>query len=235
MQRLQKIIASAGICSRRAADAYIAQGRVTVNGKTAALGSVADPAVDVIALDGKPISAAESTQYIMLNKPRGYVTTMKDDKGRKTVADLVRDIPTRLYPAGRLDYDSEGLLIMTNDGAAAQRLTHPSHEIKKTYHVRVDGTVSENALTILRSPLDIDGTQIRPAKVKVLKVEEHDTLLSVYIGEGRNRQIRKMCEQANLKVTSLRRVAIGNLELGKLARGKWRKLSEKEIEYLQGL
>ncbi len=232
-QRLQKIIAASGFCSRRAAEKLIEEGRVAVNGKIAAIGDSADDALDKIEIDSKPLINVNQRTYIILNKPRGYISTMSDDRGRRTVAELTADVGVRVYPVGRLDYDSEGLLIMTDDGELAHRLMHPSHEIEKTYELRAQGADIPRALEIMRSPLEIDGYQIKPAQVKLLNQSENDVLLSITITEGRNRQIRKMCELAGLNAIRLRRVAEGNLKLGKLAPGKWRYLDDTEIENLQ--
>lgn len=219
--------------SRRAAEGLLREGRVTVNGKTAVLGERADPVTDSILVDGKALPVVEKMVYIMLNKPRGYLTTMSDDRGRRTVAELTADVGTRVYPIGRLDYDSEGLLLMTNDGAFAQRLEHPSFEIKKTYLARVRGENIDAALPILRSALVIDGYRVRPAQVRLIRRTENGALLSFTITEGRNRQIRKMCEQAGLSVLRLRRVSEGGVRLGALPPGKWRPLTDSEIENLQ--
>lgn len=232
-QRLQKIIASSGFCSRRAAEKLIEEGKVTVNGITASLGESADDAVDEIRVDNTPLSKNEQRTYIMLNKPRGCLSSMSDDRGRRTVAELTANVGVRVYPVGRLDYDSEGLLIMTDDGELAHMLMHPSHEIGKTYELRAQGGEMAHALEILRSPLDIDGYTINPAEVKLLNQSENDALLSITITEGRNRQIRKMCLQAGLSVIRLKRVAEGNLKLGKLPAGEWRYLDAAEIENLQ--
>jgi len=232
-QRLQKIIASSGFCSRRAAEKLIEEGRVRVNGRTAVLGESADDAADAITIDNKPLSMSGQRTYILLNKPRGYLSSMSDDRGRRTVAELTADVGARVYPVGRLDYDSEGLLIMTDDGEFAHMLMHPSHEISKTYEARVRGSNILQALEILRAPMTIDGYALRPAVLKLLRQGEDEALLSVTIGEGRNRQIRKMCEQAGLKVVRLRRVSEGSLKLGALPTGKWRHLERDEIENLQ--
>lgn len=232
-QRVQKIIAASGFCSRRAAEKLIEEGRVSVNGRVAALGATADDSKDRIEIDNKPLTKNAQRTYIMLNKPRGYISTMSDDKGRRTVAELTADVGVRVYPVGRLDYDSEGLLIMTDDGELAHKLMHPSHEIGKTYELRAQGDDIPRALEIMRSPLEIDGYRIKPAQVKLLKQSENDVLLSITITEGRNRQIRKMCDFAGLKAIRLRRVAEGSLKLGKLDVGKWRYLDDTEIENLQ--
>lgn len=233
MERLQKILSASGLMSRRAAEACIAEGRVTVNGQTAALGDKADAERDHILVDGRELPAAGEKLYIMLNKPRGYVTTLKDEKGRKNVAELVQDLGCRVYPVGRLDLDSEGLLLLTNDGEFANALAHPSHEVDKVYHTWVRGEEIEEKLERLRAPMVIDGYPIRPARVELLERLPGGALLSVTIHEGRNRQVRKMCEQAGLQVSRLRRVAEGGLHLGNLKSGRWRHLTAEELERLR--
>ena len=227
-ERLQKLLSAAGVCSRRAAEAYINEGRVTVNGITAQLGDKADPDKDEICLDGKPVGGAKRHIYLMLNKPRGYVTTLSDEKGRKTVAELVSGCGQRVYPVGRLDLDSEGLLLMTNDGDFMQRLTHPSHEVSKEYHVSVFGPV-QGAAERLRAITDLDGEPIRPAGVKVLRQTGQTAELAITIHEGKNRQIRRMCASCGLTVKRLRRVREHTVELGNLPQGKWRHLTEEEL------
>ena len=231
-ERLQKLLSAAGVCSRRAAEGYITEGRVTVNGIPAALGQKADPEKDDIQLDGKPLSGPEAPVYLLLNKPRGYVTTLSDEQGRKTVADLVRDCGTRVYPVGRLDLDSEGLLLMTNDGAMMQHLIHPSGEIDKTYQVSVYGPVPGCAAR-LASLTDLEGEPIRPARVEVLRQTRQTADLSITIHEGKNRQIRRMCAACGLTVKRLRRVREHTLELGDLPTGKWRYLTQEEVKALQ--
>ncbi len=226
-ERLQKILSAAGVCSRRQAEEYLLQGRVTVNGKVAGLGDKADPEQDAVAVDGKPISKPENLTYLMLHKPRGYITTLADEKGRPTVADLVRDCPVRVWPVGRLDWDSEGLLLLTNDGDLTNRLIHPSHEVEKEYIVTVSGDV-DAALPILEGPMELDGAPLAPARVRVLGANR----LSIVIHEGKNRQVRRMCALAGLEVTRLKRVREGPLELGTLPRGTWRALTQAEIRAL---
>ena len=229
-ERLQKLIAGAGLMSRRAAEEAIRAGRVTVNGAPASIGCCAEPG-DRVCLDGKPIRAEEKKVYLMLHKPRGVVTTMHDEKGRKCVADLVKLPGLRVYPVGRLDLDSEGLLLMTNDGDFAKRMTHPSHEVVKRYEVTVQGEQLDAAAEALSQPMTIDGYAIRPAEVKLLRREgENGALLSVAIHEGRNRQVRRMCEAVGLRVTRLVRVGEGALRLGALPSGQWRYLTQEEIE-----
>ena len=233
-ERLQKLISAAGLMSRRAAEEKIAAGAVAVNGVTAALGDRADPLRDVITLDGRPVVPCDRKVYIMLNKPRGYVTTLSDEKGRRSVSELVRDVPLRVYPVGRLDINSEGLLIMTNDGDFANRVTHPSKEVDKTYRTSVRGDDIDTAAERLRGEMVIDGCAIRPAEVSVVKRGEGGAVLLITIHEGRNRQIRKMCELAGLEVRRLCRVSEGGVALGTLRSGRWRYLTAEEIEKLKG-
>lgn len=231
-ERLQKLLAQAGLCSRREAERWILEGRVVVNGHAASLGDRADLRRDKIQVDGKPIGMAEEKRYLMLYKPRGYVTTLHDEHGRKTVADLVRDCGARVVPVGRLDYNSEGLLLLTNDGALVNALTHPRHEVEKHYEVRVRGRLDN--IPRLAEPMTIDGYAIRPADVVILEKDEQSAKLRLIIHEGRNRQIRKMCEQCGLEVRRLKRVAVGNLPLDThLKSGAWRDLTEDELAYLQ--
>lgn len=226
-ERLQKILSAAGVTSRRGAEQYLLAGRVTVNGRTATLGDKADPDTDDIRVDGKPLCHGEKRTYLMLNKPRGYVTTLSDEKGRKTVADLVKGCGARVWPVGRLDLDSEGLLLLTDDGELTHRLIHPSHEVEKEYHVWVTGDAGK-ALPILRGPITLDGVALRPARVELLSREKGENVLSVTIHEGKNRQVRRMCALAGLTVRRLRRVREGTLRLGELPVGKWRLLTEEE-------
>lgn len=231
-ERLQKIISAAGVASRRAAEEVIKSGKVTVNGKTAKLGDSADIDTDIICIDGQTIGRRADKTYIMLNKPRGYVTTLSDEKGRPCITELIKDVGKRVYPVGRLDMYSEGLLILTDDGDFANRLMHPSHEMTKTYHAWVNGKCSVAALDRLRAPFNIDGYETKPADVEIIYSGDDYTQLSISIHEGRNRQIRKMCEQTGLKLTKLKRVAEGKLELGALKPSKWRVLTEQELQVL---
>ena len=227
-ERLQKLLSAAGVCSRRRAEAYIQAGRVTVNGKAARLGDKADLVRDRVEVDGAPLPAGERRTYIMLNKPRGYVTTLSDEKGRRTVSGLVAACPARVWPVGRLDMDSEGLLLLTDDGALTQRLTHPSHGVEKEYRVWVAGDV-ERALPMLSAPVE-DGGEILTAD----RVERTGkNALTIVIHQGKNRQVRRMCAAAGLRVDRLRRVREGELLLGGLAPGKWRPLSAEERALLQ--
>lgn len=233
MERLQKLLSAAGVCSRRQAEEYLRAGRVTVNGAPAALGDKADTERDVVALDGRPIGPAVQKVYLMLYKPRGYVTTLADEKGRPAVGDLTKDCGVRVYPVGRLDMDSEGLLILTSDGTFAQRLAHPSHETEKEYHVTVTGRLEgcRERLAALRA-LE-DGTPIVPAKVEVVSRQGNRLVLSVTIRQGLNRQIRRMCAMADLRVERLVRVREGSLLLGGLPPGKWRFLTAEEVRLFQ--
>ncbi len=229
-ERLQKILSARGVASRRTAEEMIKSGRLTVNGIVAVLGATADPDVDKILLDGSPLPSQSRHVYILLNKPRGYVTTLSDDKGRKTVADLV-DCGTRVYPVGRLDYDSEGLLLLTNDGDFANRLMHPKQEVDKIYQVWVAG-YHDAAPALLSRPIELDGYRIKKPQVKLLRAEGGKAKFLVTIHEGRNRQVRRMCEAAGMQVTRLCRIAEGKLKLGDLAPGKWRYLTEEEVHSL---
>lgn len=229
-ERLQKILSAHGLCSRRAAETWLAAGRVTVNGRPAEVGEKADPDKDDIRVDGRPLKGPDRRTYLLLNKPRGYVTTLSDEKGRKTVADLVKDCGARVWPVGRLDLDSEGLLILTDDGELTQRLLHPSHEVEKEYLVWVKGDIPA-ALPVLRGPMKLDGVPLSPARVE----RAGENILSVTIHEGRNRQVRRMCAQAGLQVTRLRRVREGALTLGELKPGRWRRLGPQEVALLERL
>ncbi len=234
IQRLQKIIAASGLMARRKAEEAIAAGRVTVNGLPARLGDSADPETDRILVDGRELPAGERKVYIMLNKPRGVVCSLHDEKERRDLRSLLRDIPERLYPVGRLDLDSEGLLLMTNDGDWAKGLSHPSREVEKCYHTWVKGEDIPRALELLRLPMDIDGYTVRPARAELLEEQPQGAKLAITIHEGRNRQVRKMCARAGLTVTRLCRVREGSLTLGSLRPGQWRTLTEEEVERLRG-
>lgn len=230
-ERLQKILSARGVASRRKAEEMIAAGRVSCNGRVCALGESADPDIDRITVDGKPLPGATGHVYIMLHKPRGYVTTLSDEKGRKNAAQLV-SCGQRVYPVGRLDMDSEGLLLFTNDGEFANRLMHPSHEVNKTYRVAVSG-YSGDALERLKMPITLDGYRIRPPKVECLRSSGDAAQILVTIHEGRNRQVRRMCAAAGMQVHRLVRVAEGPLELGELPLGKWRHLTENEMAQMK--
>lgn len=231
MERLQKIIAARGVCSRRKAEELISAGKVTVNGLTAALGDSADPEHDEIRVEGKALPGLSKKVYLMLNKPRGYVTTLSDEKGRKNAAQLVENCGVRVYPVGRLDMDSEGLLLFTNDGEFANLLMHPRHEVDKTYRVWVTGYSEEN-LGLLKEPIELDGYKIKPPKVRAIHVTGEKAVLEVTIHEGRNRQVRRMCQAANMNVARLKRIAEGKLRLGELKQGQWRYLTAQEVEKL---
>lgn len=229
--RLQKYFTDCGIMSRRAAEAEISQGKVKVNGVVADIGSKIDPENDIVEYKERVVRRKNNAhRYIMLNKPRGIVTTSSDEKGRACVISLVRDVGVRVYPIGRLDMDSQGLLLLTDDGELANKLTHPRHEIPKIYRVTVSTPVSEAQLNALRSRIVIDGYNILPVEVNLIS----PTVMIMTLYEGRNRQIRKMCESQNLKITELCRIAIGKIELGSLPLGKWRELDEEEVRYLKG-
>ena len=232
-ERLQKILSARGVASRRTAETWIQQGRVTVNGIPARLGDTADPEQDEILLDGKPLPQGQEPVYILLNKPRGYVTTLSDEQGRPNAAQLVADCGVRVYPVGRLDIDSEGLLLFTNDGAFANALMHPKHQVKKTYDVWVTGYVPGAEIRLAR-PIELDGYTIRKPEVKLFKAEGNRARLRVTIHEGRNRQIRRMCQAAGMTVTRLRRIREGSLSLGDLAPGAWRYLTREEVARLRG-
>lgn len=234
-ERLQKIISAYGLASRREAEKLIQDGEVKVNGRTAVLGEKADPETDKIEVRGALLTAAGERVYIMLHKPRGFVTTMSDERGRKTVVDLVKDCPARVYPVGRLDYNSEGLLLMTNDGEVANKLMHPSHEISKTYITKVKGRDIDSAVAAMGEDMVVDGHKLIPASIKILEIVNDEATLQITIYEGRNRQIRKMCEQTGLEVKRLKRISEGKLSLGELRYGKWRYLSADEIKYISSI
>lgn len=230
-ERLQKLISRYGVASRRQAESLIREGRVRVNGNTAVLGDVVDDREDVVEIDGVRLKKPPEKRYLMLNKPRGYVTTLQDEKGRKHVAELVRDCGQRVYPVGRLDQYSEGLLILTNDGELANRLMHPRGEIEKRYHVWVSGFVPE-ALPKLCQSIEIDGKMTKPACVRLLHQKQTTAMLEVVLREGRNRQIRRLCQHAGMTVTRLKRIQEGAIRLGDLAVGTWRELTEDEVSAL---
>ena len=237
--RLQKFFTDCGVMSRRSAEKEIEAGRVTVNGTVAALGDKIDPQHDTVLWNGKQLkkTSAQYT-YIMLNKPMSYVTTLSDEKGRKTVMELLTDLDRRVYPVGRLDMYSEGLLIFTDDGELANRLTHPRGDVSKEYSVKIKGNVTPEQMKILTSPMELDGYKLRPVRVSVAgsgvdREDNENTVLHMTLFEGRNRQIRRMCEKAGLTVMRLRRTSECSLKLGNLPIGKWRFLTEKEIEELK--
>ena len=227
-ERLQKILSGAGICSRRKAEEYLTAGRVKVNGISASLGDKADPERDVVEVDGAAVTSPAAHTYIMLHKPRGVVTTMSDEKGRPTVAELVRDCPARVWPVGRLDMDSEGLLLLTDDGELTHRLTHPSHRVEKEYVVKVRGDAAQ-ALPLLRAPMVIDGEDMEADRVELTG----KNTLTMVIHQGKNRQIRRMCAAAGLEVLRLKRVREGGLRLHDLQAGCWKLLTNEEIFLLK--
>ena len=231
-ERLQKLLSRCGVASRREAETIIAAGRVRVNGETAQLGDSADPDTDRVELDGAPLTEAPAPVYLMLHKPRGFLTTLHDDRGRRTVAELVADCGERVYPVGRLDRYSEGLLLLTNDGELAARLTHPRHGIEKVYLVWVSRYIP-GAETALTKPIGIGGRATSPAQVRLLRHDGETALLEITLREGRNRQIRRLCERAGLTVTRLRRIREGAVSLGDLPCGKWRYLTAEEIASLK--
>ena len=231
-ERLQKILSSAGVASRREAEKWIAAGRVTVNGDTAVIGMSADPDVDDIRVDRERISKIRKKRYIVLHKPRGVLTTMKDEKGRPTVAEFVEGVGTRVYPVGRLDMDSEGLLILTNDGDAANAVMHPGCEVDKVYTVFVQGQDIRNSVRQLGSMKALDGEPIAPPRVSMIELKGQWAELQVTIHEGKNRQIRRMCDACGMKVVRLIRIAEGPVHLGELPPGKWRDMTRDEIRSL---
>lgn len=230
--RLQKHLAECGVASRRKAEELIEMGKVKVNGHVATIGTKVDPKRDKITVRGKTVVANTTKMYIMLHKPRGFVTTASDEKGRKCVTDLVKDAPVRLFPVGRLDMNSEGLLLMTNDGEFANKLTHPSYHVNKTYRVTVKGEVQEEKILELKEGIVLDGQKTLPCDCFVAERKTDRTVLIFIIQEGRNRQIRRMCEAVNLEVLRLKRTEIAGVKLGMLPRGSWRPLNEHEIRRL---
>ncbi len=231
-ERIQKILSARGVASRRKAEEMIEAGRVACNGIVCALGATADVDTDVITVDGVPIGTQPDYVYIMLHKPRGFVTTLSDEKGRKNAAQLVADCGVRVYPVGRLDMDSEGLLLFTNDGEFANSLMHPKHEVNKTYYVTVLG-FTDGSLERLKKPITLDGYTIRTPEVSLVKAQGEKAELLVTIHEGRNRQVRRMCAAAGMTVTRLVRIQEGSLSLGDLPKGKWRYLTPAEVETLK--
>lgn len=230
--RLQKYLSQCAVASRRKSEELILAGKVKVNGKVAGLGDKVSPRNDTVTVSGKKVVAGKKHYYIMLHKPRGFITTMDDEMGRKCVAQLVSDVGARVYPVGRLDKDSEGMLLMTNDGEFANFMTHPSKHLPKTYRVTVRPDVSEDMLVKFASGMEIDGRMTAPADAHIIEKQENRVVLEVVIYEGRNRQIRKMCEALGLEVARLKRTSIGSIKLGMLPQGKWRYLSEDEVHKL---
>ena len=230
--RLQKYLSMCAVASRRKAEELIAQGKVKVNGKVAQIGDKISPKHDTVTVSGRKIVGSRKHYYIMLHKPRGYITTMDDEMGRKCVAELVRDVGARVYPVGRLDKDSEGLLLMTNDGEFANHMTHPSKHIPKTYRVTVRPDVTEDMLTAFATGMEIDGRITAPADAHIIEKQDNRVVMEIVLYEGRNRQIRKMCESLGLEVARLKRTSMGSLKLGMLPPGKWRELKEDEVHKL---
>ena len=230
--RLQKFLSEAGVASRRKAEEMIRNGAVKVNGHVAQIGDSVDPKKDTITVKGKKVTKQSNMRYILLNKPRGYVTTTDDDLGRKCVLELVKDVKERIYPVGRLDRVSEGALIMTNDGALANAMMHPSKHVPKTYRVTVRPEPTSEQIDILSTGVELDGRLTAPAEVFIVAKEEGRAVLEIVLHEGRNRQIRRMCEAVNLEVARLRRIAVGSVKLGMLQTGQWRDLTPQEIEAL---
>lgn len=233
--RLQKHLSECGIASRRKAEELIESGAVRVNGRVAILGAKVDPKRDKVTVRGKRAVPVNEKVYIMLHKPRGYVTTVSDELGRKCVTDLVKDVGVKLYPVGRLDRDSEGLLLMTNDGSFANSLTHPSKHVNKTYRVTVGGEVDDSKIERLCAGIELDGRKTLPCDVFVIERREDRTVLSFIIREGRNRQIRRMCDAVSLRVLRLKRTEIAGVKLGMLPQGKWRPLNEREMTRLNAV
>ncbi len=234
-ERLQKLIARAGLASRRQAEVWIAEGKVLLNGAVAGLGDRADLAVDQVIVNGQKLSVAEKTVTVLLNKPRGYISTMKDPQGRKLVTDLVAAIPQRLYPVGRLDFNTEGLLLLTNDGELAQRLSHPSHHVEKTYLVKVRGVLSEKKLLLLQQGVQLSDGLTLPAKIANVRSGRTSSWFALTIREGRNRQVRRMCESLDLSVVRLKRIRVAFLDLANLPTGQFRILGAGEIKKLREL
>ncbi len=234
--RLNKYLSDCGIMSRRAAEREIESGAITVNGERVEVGRKILPGRDRVMYKGKEIKKTSDRKvYVMLYKPRGYVTTMDDEQGRKCIPELVSDVPARVYPCGRLDMDSEGLLLLTNDGAVAQKLMHPRNHVEKIYHVKVKGEIEPEKLRALNSPMKLDGEEIAPVKVSIISRKDGETALKFILTEGRNRQIRRMCEQVELEIKRLKRIAIGEINIGMLKPGKWKYLNHNEAEYLKSL
>lgn len=231
--RLQKYLSQCAVASRRKSEELILAGKVKVNGRIAGLGDKINPKRDTVTVSGKKIVSNKKHYYIMLHKPRGFITTMDDEMGRKCVAELVKDVGARVYPVGRLDRDSEGLLIMTNDGEFANFMTHPSKHVPKTYRVTVHPDITDEQLLRFNEGIEIDGRMTAPADAHVIEKSNNRVVLEVVLQEGRNRQIRKMCEALGLDVARLKRTHIGSLKLGMLPQGKWRNLTEDEVHRLK--
>lgn len=230
--RVQKFLSECGVASRRKSEELISQGKVRVNGAVVSLGDKVDPKRDTVTVNGKKITKSKEHTYIMLHKPRGFITTMSDEMDRKCVAQLIEDVPARVYPIGRLDRESEGMLLFTNDGEFANALTHPSKHVPKTYRVTVRPDITEDQLTAITQGIIIDDRKTAPAEVRVISKEENRVVLEIVLYEGRNREIRKMCEEIGLEVARLKRTAVGSIKLGMLKQGAWRKLTEDEVRKL---
>ncbi len=230
--RLQKFLSECGVASRRKAEDLILAGKVKVNGKPASIGDKIDPKHDTVVVGGKKVVKSIKNTYIMLHKPRGFITTLSDEMGRKCVAQLVEDVGTRVYPVGRLDRDSEGLLLLTDDGEFANALTHPTRHVPKTYRVTIRPTITDEQITALTTGIEIDGRMTMPSEVRVLEKKEGRVVIEIIIYEGRNRQIRKMCDALGLEVARLKRTQIGSVKLGMLKQGDWRNLTEDEVHKL---
>ena len=230
--RLQKFLSECGIASRRKAEDLIASGKVKVNGKIATIGDKINPKKDSVTVFGKKVVKSKTNTYIMLHKPRGFITTLSDEMGRKCIAQLIEDVGTRVYPVGRLDRDSEGLLLLTDDGEFANAITHPAKHVPKTYRVTIRPSINEEQITALTTGILIDGRMTMPSEVRVISREEGRVVLEIIIYEGRNRQIRKMCETLGLEVARLKRTQIGSVKLGMLKQGDWRNLTDEEVHKL---
>lgn len=230
--RLQKFLAESGVASRRKSEQLIADGKVRVNGKVAQIGDKVNPKKDTVTVSGKKVVKTKEFTYILLHKPRGFITTMSDEMDRKCVAELIKDVPARVYPVGRLDRDSEGMLLFTNDGEFANAMAHPTKHVPKTYRVTVRPSISDEQITQLTTGIVIDDRKTAPAQVRVVTKEESRVVLEIILYEGRNRQIRKMCEAVGLEVARLKRTAIGSIKLGMLKQGAWRELSDDEVRKL---
>lgn len=233
--RLQKHLSECGIASRRKAEELIENGKVRVNGRVAHIGDKVDPKRDKVTVSGKNVVAVTNKVYIMLHKPRGFVTTMSDEFGRKNVSDLVKDVGVKVFPVGRLDRDSEGLLLMTNDGEMANKLTHPSSHVNKTYRVTVAGEVDAEKVDTLCDGIELDGKKTLPCDVFVIERKADRTVLNFIIQEGRNRQIRRMCDAVGLEVLRLKRTEIAGVKLGMLPPGSWRELNAREMQRIEGI
>lgn len=234
-ERIQKLIAKAGLASRRQAETWLAQGRVRVNGKVVSLGDKADPVRDVVTVNGKALPKAEQQQYLLLNKPLGYVTTLKDPQGRPTICSFMKGVSQRLFPVGRLDINTEGLLLLTNDGDLTQRLLHPRHKIVKTYRVKISGRLTDDARQKLEKGVKLDDGITAPARVDQIHYSARNTWFDLEIREGRNRQVRRMCRAVGFEVSSLKRIKMANIDLGNLASGHTRSLTREEIKGLKAL